>query len=62
MPKIYEYIGIAILFFSDEHDPIHIHCIYGGAILKVSFFVSNGKITRTTYKKVAGSFPSSKLL
>ena len=25
MPKIYVYLGIVILFYSNEHEPVHIH-------------------------------------
>lgn len=61
MPKIYEYLGIIILFYSDEHEPIHVHAEYNGNIVKVSFFIRDGKIYRVTYIVVAGKFPPSKL-
>jgi len=25
MPKLYEYLGILISFYSNEHEPIHVH-------------------------------------
>ncbi len=25
MPEIYEYFGLIFYFFSNEHDPIHVH-------------------------------------
>ena len=25
MPKIYEYFGFIFLFYSNEHEPIHVH-------------------------------------
>ena len=28
MPKLYEYLGIIILFHSNEHEPIHVHGRY----------------------------------
>ena len=28
MPVLYEYFGLVILFYSDEHDPIHVHVEY----------------------------------
>lgn len=28
MPKIYEYLGIMIMFYSNEHEPIHVHGKY----------------------------------
>jgi len=29
MPKLYEYLGILIFFYSNEHEPIHVHAKYG---------------------------------
>ncbi|MGM9778134.1 MAG: DUF4160 domain-containing protein, partial [Prevotella sp.] len=25
MPKIFEYFGLIFLFYSNEHEPIHVH-------------------------------------
>lgn len=25
MPKIYEYLGLIFYFYSNEHEPIHVH-------------------------------------
>ncbi|MBU1665197.1 MAG: DUF4160 domain-containing protein [Gammaproteobacteria bacterium] len=25
MPKLYEYMGLVILFYANEHEPIHVH-------------------------------------
>ena len=30
MPKLYEYLGLIILFYSHEHEPIHVHCKFQG--------------------------------
>ena len=61
MPVIYEYLGIVISFWSNEHQPIHVHATYGDAIVKVSFYVDNGKITTIRYKEEKGSFNKAKL-
>lgn len=58
---IYKYFGIVIYFWSDEHDPIHVHAEYNGKIVKVSFTIKEGKITRVTYTKDTGEFPPAKL-
>ncbi|MCX6153408.1 MAG: DUF4160 domain-containing protein [Candidatus Kapabacteria bacterium] len=26
MPKLYEYFGIVIQFYSNDYEPIHVHC------------------------------------
>lgn len=61
MPNIYKYFGIVIYFWSNEHNPIHVHAEYNGAIVKISFTMKEGKITRTTYEKNTGEFPPAKL-
>lgn len=45
MPKVYTYLGIILLFHSNEHDPIHVHAVYNGKIVKVCFYMNNGRIT-----------------
>ncbi|MFW9606804.1 MAG: DUF4160 domain-containing protein [Pseudomonas sp.] len=30
MPKLYEYLGMVLFFYSNEHEPIHIHAKYAG--------------------------------
>ena len=61
MPIVYEYLGIIIRFFSNEHEPIHIHADYNGATVKVSLFVKNGVVYRVTYKEIKGTFNNAKL-
>ena len=29
MPKIFEYFGFIFYFFSNEHEPIHVHVLHG---------------------------------
>lgn len=44
MPKIFEYLGIAIRFYANEHEPIHVHALYDDAELKVEFEIVNKEI------------------
>ena len=30
MPKIFEYFGFIFLFYSNEHEPIHVHVMKDG--------------------------------
>ena len=32
MPKLYEYFGLLILFYSNEHEPIHVHAVDAGHV------------------------------
>ena len=60
MPTLFEYFGIIIKFYSNEHEPIHVHAYYNDAEIKVSFFIRDGKIYRTTYVLEHGIFPINK--
>ena len=61
MPIIYEYLGITIGFYSNDHYPVHIHATYNDAVLKVVLHNRDGKVYRTTYHPLKGTFPTNKL-
>lgn len=62
MPVIYEYLGIIIGFYSNDHEPIHIHATYGKAVVKVILYTKDGKVYRTAYQKDSKeSFPPAKM-
>ena len=53
MPKLYEYFGLLILFYSNEHEPIHVHGVDAdGRELKAEIIVENGKVKRIRYVTV----------
>lgn len=57
MPKIYEYLGIVIFFYSNEHEPIHIHGKKGEFETKAEFIIINGLVSEIRITKVKGSKP-----
>jgi hypothetical protein len=57
LPKIFEYLGIILFFWSNEHEPIHVHGEYQGHQSKAEIVIENGKVTRITIKKVPGRKP-----
>lgn len=57
MPKLYEYFGLIILFYSHEHEPIHVHCKYQGTESKAEIIYENGKFSEVVIKEVAGKEP-----
>jgi len=57
MPKIFEYLGIVIFFYSNEHEPIHVHAKKGEFESKAEFFISNGKIIEIKIKNIKGIRP-----
>jgi len=57
MPKIFEYLGIILFFYSNEHEPIHIHATYGEFESKAEFYIINGKISEIRVKLVKDRKP-----
>jgi len=60
MPKIFEYLGLVLRFFSKEHEPIHIHAFYEKTQIKVEFIIEDGIITKINYVNVKGYKPIPK--
>ncbi len=57
MPKIFEYLGIIIMFYSNEHEPIHIHGQQSEFESKAEFYIENGEIIEIKIKTVKGRKP-----
>jgi Domain of unknown function (DUF4160) len=60
MPKLYEYLGIIVLFYSNEHEPIHVHGQCQGRESKAELIIENGKVVQIIYSAVKGRPPLSK--
>lgn len=54
MPKLYEYFGIIILFYSNEHEPIHVHGKYQDTEGKAELIIENGHVVDIRYSNVRG--------
>lgn len=59
MPKLYEYFGLIILFYSNEHEPIHVHCKYQETESKAEIIFEDGKFVEVIIKDVKGKLPLS---
>jgi hypothetical protein len=57
MPKIFEYFGIVFFFYSNEHQPIHVHGEKGGNESKAEFCIENGTVVEIKIKTVKGRKP-----
>ena len=57
MPKIYNYLGIIIFFYSNEHEPIHVHAQKDGKESKAEFIILNGKIIEIKITNIKGVKP-----
>jgi len=60
MPKIFEYLGIIIMFYSNEHEPIHVHGKYQAFESKADSIIIDGKIIDIKIKDVKGKRPLPK--
>lgn len=57
MPKIFEYLGIMIFFYSSEHEPIHVHAKKGEYESKAEFYIVNGQINEIRITNLKGAMP-----
>lgn len=57
MPKIFEYLGILIFFYSNDHEPIHVHGKYESSESKAEFYIVDGKIVEIKIKSIKGLKP-----
>lgn len=54
MSKLYEYFGLIFLFYSQEHQPIHVHGKYQDKESKAEINFENGKFKEIIIKDVPG--------
>ena len=57
MPKIFEYLGILVFFYSNEHEPMHVHGKHAGFESKAEFYIVDGKIVEIKIKTIKGLNP-----
>jgi Domain of unknown function (DUF4160) len=57
VPKICEYLGILIYFYSNEHEPIHVHGLHDGRENRAEIVLENGRVVRVEVTNVPGKRP-----
>ena len=57
MPKLYTYLGIIIMFYSNEHEPIHVHGKHQGSESKAEIIIEEGKVIGIQIKSDKGKKP-----
>ena len=57
MPKLYEYFELIVLFYSNEHEPIHVHWKYQGHESKAEIIFEDGKFVKVRITNVKGKNP-----
>ena len=53
MPKLYEYLGLVVYFYANEHEPIHIHGEFQGRECKAEFILKDGRVVRILFSNIA---------
>ena len=54
MPKIYEYFGFVFFFFSNEHEPIHVHVMKSGCQTVFELMLMDGVLTEIRTRSESG--------
>ena len=54
MPKLYEYFGLIIMFYANEHEPIHVHGKAQGREARAEILVTNGDVSSVNFRDVDG--------
>jgi len=54
MPAIYEYFGLLFLFYSNEHNPVHVHVRLGEYENAYELIVSGGQLIALRKRKIKG--------
>ena len=57
MPKLYEYFGLRVCFYANEHEPVHAHEFYQGRESRAELVIENGLIAGIRILPVAGVLP-----
>ena len=59
MPKIFEYFGLIFYFYSNEHEPIHVHVTLGDCETIFELIIENSVLTEIRRRAKKGIDPLS---
>ncbi len=57
MPKLYEYLGLIVFFYANEHEPVHVHGVYQGGECRAELVIENGDVVDIVFRDVKGRRP-----
>ena len=57
MPKLYEYLGLLVMFYANEHEPVHVHGKAQGREARAAIILVDGQVTEVRFSDVAGRQP-----
>jgi hypothetical protein len=55
MPKLYEYFGLIFLFYSDDHDPMHLHVQHGDREGIIMLIIVEGNLVELRWRNKRGA-------
>ena len=56
-PKIFEYFGFIFYFYSNEHEPIHVHVMHGAKESIFDLIMMNGELAELSVREKKGAEP-----
>jgi len=54
VPKLYEYFGLVVMFYANEHEPIHVHGKFQSRESRAEIILVNGEVAEIRYSRVSG--------
>lgn len=57
MPKIFEYFGFIFYFYSNEHEPIHVHVLHGDKESVFELIMMDGILAGIRVREKKGAEP-----
>ena len=57
MPKLYDYFGLRVYFYANEHEPVHVHGFHQGRESKAELVIVNGVVVEIRILAVGGMRP-----
>ena len=57
MPKLYDYFGLIVMFYANEHEPVHVHGKFQGRETRAELIVVDGIVTDIRYAAMTGRAP-----
>lgn len=57
MPKLYEYFGLVVLFYANEHEPVHVHGKSQGRECRAEIIVIDAQVAEIRFVPQRGRRP-----
>jgi hypothetical protein len=57
MPKLYEYLGLVVMLYANEHEPVHVHGKAQGREARAEIILVDGQVTELRLSDVSGRPP-----